>query len=167
MAAASRRGRRIEAMTSQHHDADVDNPAVHHEESDVNVRAIFRFAIGLVVVAVVVHIGVYFMFEFLASREAKASAVRAFPLSVGQENRVPPEPRLQANPRQDLRDLRAAEEQILNSYRWVDRNGGVVGIPVSEAIRLTLQRGLPARPAAQGPQTPQTTASQEPSTGNR
>ena len=46
---------------------------------------------------------------------------------------------------QDLRDLRTAEDEQLKSYGWVDRNGGVVRIPIDEAMKLTLQRGLPAR----------------------
>ena len=45
----------------------------------------------------------------------------------------------------DLADLREKEDETLNSYGWVDRNAGVVRIPIDEAIKLTLQRGLPAR----------------------
>ena len=39
----------------------------------------------------------------------------------------------------------AAEDATLKSYQWVDRNAGVVRIPIDEAIKLTLQRGLPSR----------------------
>lgn len=134
-------------MANMHHEVEIDNPDTHHEESDVNIRAIFGFALGLFVVAAAVHIVIYFLFVGLSNRATAASAVRTYPLSVGQEDRLPPEPRLQTNPKQDLRDLRAAEDQILNGYRWVDRNAGVVGIPVNQAMKLTLQRGLPARPA--------------------
>jgi hypothetical protein len=70
-----------------------------------------------------------------------------YPLALAQEKRVPPEPRLQTDPRQDLADLRAKEDETLNSYGWVDRNAGVVHIPIDEAIKLTLARGLPAREA--------------------
>ena len=35
---------------------------------------------------------------------------------------------------------------MLNGYSWVDRNAGVVRIPIDEAMKLTVQRGLPARP---------------------
>jgi hypothetical protein len=119
-----------------------------------------------VVVALVVHIGIYFLLVFFSSREAGRSATRNYPLAAGQENRLPPEPRLQTTPRQDLRDLRAAEEQILTGYRWVDRNAGIVSIPIAEAIKLTLQRGLPARPAP-ADQSRQASPSQQQSTGNR
>jgi hypothetical protein len=135
-------------MANLHHEVELDNPDTQHEESDVNIRAIFGFALGLLVVAAAVHVAIYLLFVLLSNGATAASAVRTYPLSVGQEDRVPPEPRLQTNPKQDLRDLRAAEDQILNGYRWVDRNAGVVGIPVDQAMKLTLQRGLPARPAA-------------------
>jgi hypothetical protein len=148
-------------MANMHHDVDIDNPEVQHEESDVDIRGIFSFAIGLFVVAAVVHVAVYLMFMYFSNREAAGSASRAYPLSIGQENRLPPEPRLQTNPKQDLRDLHAAEDLILNGYRWVDRNAGVVGIPVSEAMKLTLQRGLPARPAAPSSDTAKTPPAQD------
>ena len=59
--------------------------------------------------------------------------------------RLPPEPRLQTNPRQDLSDLRAREDQLLNSYGWVDKNTGVVRIPIERAMQLIVERGLPTR----------------------
>ena len=37
---------------------------------------------------------------------------------------------------------------MLNGYRWVDRNKNIVRIPVADAMKLTLQRGLPARQQA-------------------
>jgi hypothetical protein len=124
----------------------VDGP-VQHEESDVNIRAIFGFGIGLFVVAAVVHVAIYLLFLYFARGQQTANSVRQYPLAAGQENRLPPEPRLQTNPRQDLQDLRAQEEQLLNGYSWVDRNAGVVRIPIGEAMRLTIQRGLPSRSA--------------------
>ena len=127
-----------------HHD---DNPEVHHETSDVNIRGVLGFAAGLVVAAIVIHFGVWLLFKYFSAREA-ARTPALYPLAVTQENRVPPEPRLQTNPRQDLRDLRTQEEDVLNNYAWVDKNAGVVRIPIGEAMKLTVQRGLPARQGA-------------------
>ncbi len=79
-------------------------------------------------------------------REVAGDAARAeYPLAASQDARLPPEPRLQTNPRQDLKDMRAQEDALLHSYGWVDKNAGVVRIPIDEAIKLTLERGLPAR----------------------
>ena len=69
-----------------------------------------------------------------------------YPLAVGESPRVPPEPRLQRFPREDIMKLRIGEEAALHQYGWVDRNAGIVRIPIDEAMKLTLERGLPARP---------------------
>jgi hypothetical protein len=120
------------------------NPQVHHEESDVNIIAIFAFGLGLVVVAAVVSLLVFVLFRFFEVREA-ARVPLAYPLAISREGALPPEPRLQTNPRQDLADLLAKEDALLTSYGWVDKNAGVVRIPIDEAMKLTLQRGLPSR----------------------
>jgi hypothetical protein len=119
-------------------------PDVQHEHSDVNIAAVFGFGAALLVAAVVIHLLVYVLFQYYEARESQR-VVPQFPLAVAQERRVPPEPRLQTNPRQDLADLRAQDDETLSTYGWVDRNAGVVRIPIDEAIRLTLERGLPAR----------------------
>jgi len=121
-----------------------DNPAVHHDESDVNIRGIFGFAAAMIVTAIVIYLLVGAVFKYLDIRE-RHQAQPEYPLAAAEENRLPPEPRLQTNPRQDLTDLRAREEQTLTTYSWVDKNAGVVRIPIDEAIKKTLERGLPAR----------------------
>lgn len=128
--------------------ANQDHPEVLHEASDVNVRAILGFGAGLLVAAVLIHFMVWLLFLYFSGREATRDAA-GYPLAAGQAARVPPEPRLQTTPREDLRALRAREEEILNSYGWVDKTTGVVRIPIEEAMKLTLQRGLPARAAAE------------------
>jgi hypothetical protein len=89
---------------------------------------------------------VWLLFLYFSGRES-TRLVADYPLATGQTARVPPEPRLQTSPREDLRALRAREEQMLSTYGWVDKPTGVVRIPIDEAIKLTVQRGLPVRPA--------------------
>jgi hypothetical protein len=124
-----------------------DNSSVHHEGSDVNVRGILIFGLGLFVTAAAIHILVWLLFLYFAGREAALGAT-TYPLAADQQTRVPPEPRLQTNPREDLRQFREQEDAILNSYGWVDRPAGVVRIPIEDAMKLTVKRGLPARVAA-------------------
>jgi hypothetical protein len=121
-----------------------DEPAARHEESDVNVRGVLGFAAGLLVTAVLIQFMVWLLFVYFSGREA-ARVVPEYPLAAGEQTRVPPEPRLQTNPREDLRALRAREDAVLNSYGWIDKTAGVVRIPIDEAIKLTVQRGLPVR----------------------
>ena len=122
----------------------VDSPDVRHEESDVNIRAIFGFGIGLAVAGIVISFVVWLLFQHFEARESR-KVTPEFPLAAQQGNRLPPEPRLQTNPRADLADLRAQEENVLETYGWVDKNASVVRIPIEEAMKLTVQRGLPAR----------------------
>jgi hypothetical protein len=122
-------------------------PEARHEASDVNVVAILGAALGLLITAAVVHLLVWALMVFLSLGAAERP--RQYPLGTAQAERVPPEPRLQQNPREDLRQLRAAEDELLNNYRWVDRNTGTIRIPITEAMRLTVERGLPTRTAAE------------------
>jgi hypothetical protein len=50
-------------------------------------------------------------------------------------------------PREDAHRFHAAEDAVLNGYSWVNRDAGVVRIPIGEAMKLTLQKGLPVRAA--------------------
>jgi hypothetical protein len=120
------------------------SPAIHHETSDANVNAVFAFGAAMMMAGAVVLFLVWLLFGYFSGRKA-GSGVREFPLAADQQNRLPPEPRLQTSPRQDLIDLRASEEAILNSYGWVDKAGGIVRIPIGEAMKLTVERGLPSR----------------------
>jgi hypothetical protein len=124
-----------------------ENVTTHHETSDVNIRAVLGFGAGLIVVAVLIHLLVWALFGYFNAREARQPQP-AYPLAIEQEKRLPPEPRLQTNPREDLRELRAAEDELLATYGWVDRNAGIVRIPIEDAMQLTIQRGLPARQGA-------------------
>jgi DNA-binding GntR family transcriptional regulator len=44
----------------------------------------------------------------------------------------------------------AAETAILHSYGWVDRDAGIVRIPIERAIEILAERGLPTRDQGQG-----------------
>jgi hypothetical protein len=120
------------------------NPDVSHEQSDVNIRGILGFGAALIAVAVAVHLLIFGLFAYFNSREGIQGPAE-YPLAASQGHREPPEPRLQTDPRQDLADMRAKEDEQLQSYGWVDKNAGVVRIPIDAAMKLTLERGLPAR----------------------
>ena len=120
------------------------DPGVHHEESDVNIVGVLGFGAALIVVAAVIHLLVYVLFGYFNAREG-VKVPAEYPLAASQGPREPPEPRLQTDPRQDMTDLRATEDELLGSYGWVDRHAGVVRSPIDAAMRLTLERGLPAR----------------------
>jgi len=56
-----------------------------------------------------------------------------------------PAPRLQVVAQQDLAAFRAREDAELHSYGWIDKDAGVVRIPIERAMELIAERGLPVR----------------------
>lgn len=122
---------------------DLSIPENRHEHRDVNVWAVYKFGIALTVLCVVAVALLYGLYGYFVSREGGA-------LPHDQVNvdarRLPPLPRLQPAPIQDLKDMRAAEDKLVNGYGWVDQAHGVAHIPVDRAVDLLAQRGLASRP---------------------
>jgi hypothetical protein len=87
--------------------------------------------IGFVTVAALLLGGIYLSLKSPAAQVVMLTSV------------VTPSP--EVNSGQALKQLRATEDAILSSYGWVDRQKGIVRIPIDRAIDLVLQRGLPAR----------------------
>jgi hypothetical protein len=55
-----------------------------------------------------------------------------------------PTPRVQTDDgNQDVADLHARENLLLDHYSWVDQKAGKVRIPIERAMELIAQRGLP------------------------
>ncbi len=51
-------------------------------------------------------------------------------------------PVLQVDPVADMKAMDAREAQQLHSYGWVDKDAGIVRIPIERAIELTVEQGL-------------------------
>ncbi|HRF58508.1 MAG TPA: hypothetical protein PLH94_01185 [Fimbriimonadaceae bacterium] len=50
--------------------------------------------------------------------------------------------------KKDIKVLRKEENELISTYGWVDKNKGVVRLPIDQAMALVLERGLPVRPGA-------------------
>lgn len=118
-----------------------------HEHTDANVSLIVQFAVWLVGSAIVVHVGAWLLFGLFVNLRTP-DAPPEYPLAVGQGPRLPAGPRLQQFPANEIYRFRLQEDAQLGNYGWIDRSAGTVRIPIAEAMRLTIERGLPARPAA-------------------
>jgi hypothetical protein len=126
---------------------DLTNPAERHERRDVDVYAIGKYGIALALLCIFSFLLLIGVFKFFLSQEAAQPKIFR-PNAITDARKQPPEPRLQELPPTDLQAFRAAEDQILHSYGWIDQEKGIVRIPVDKAIDLLAQRGLPSRPAA-------------------
>jgi hypothetical protein len=127
----------------RHSAAELHNEDVAHEHSDVDIRTILAFGAGMVVVVAVSFVLMWLMFRVL-ERQAAQNDPQLSPLAApaGQE---PPLPRLQTNEPEGLAKFRAEEAKSLEGYGWANEQAGVARMPIAEAKKLILQRGLPVR----------------------
>lgn len=139
-----------------HTDAPDDHPIVEvrHETTDADLGITERIIVAMVVVVGLIAAIVWGMYAYLRT-EAALSDPRPLPIARGRQgDRVPPLPRLQTRPAVDLQGFRAAEDAALNAYEWVDRQRGIARVPVSRAIDIVAEKGLPrwapTAPAAPG-----------------
>src|SRR5271166_6367466 len=115
-----------------------EDPRLGHEATDVNVWAVGKFAIALVVMCAFSLVLLWGLLKYFQSEQATSMANTVEP------TKLFPQPRLQRTPVLDLRAIRAEEDKVLDSYAWVDQKQGIVRIPVALAIDVLAKRGLPA-----------------------
>ncbi|MCW5893586.1 MAG: hypothetical protein KIT14_23975 [bacterium] len=115
------------------------DPSLGHELRDVRFGSVYGAAAGVVVLVVVSFALMWGMLKLLVWREDVMSPP-ASPLAQSYARREPPEPRLQIDPIGDLAALRAREVAQLAGYGWVDRQAGVVRIPIDRAMELLVAR---------------------------
>ena len=126
---------------------------VSYEKQDADTRAIVRAGIGLALATLVASALVLFFFRWLAEREARRDAPPP-PMARAEPGRLPPGPRLQTLPAQDLAAVRAEEDRTLSTYGWVDEGARTVRIPIDEAMRLLAERGEAPLPRVSPSATP-------------
>ena len=143
----------------------ITNPDVAHEESDVAVRPLLWFVGGLTAFTIVVCVAVFIMFQYFLHREV-SQELPASPLARQNEERLPPEPRLQLapgfgvttddgvrhnlsyenkpegvpQPQSEYLVVRGEWARELQEYGWADEKAGTVRVPVDEAMRRYLQQ---------------------------
>ena len=150
----------------------IKNVDVTHEVSDVHISAIAKFVVGLFILMVA---SFFLMWALFGAFESKIKETPASPMALTQNDRLPPEPRLQgapgfaeqigktAQPANKEESSRAGggdalpkdplwEIKILREH-WkevlengpVDQNGKRYGMPIEKAKEEILKQGLPAR----------------------
>ncbi len=116
------------------------NGSSGHETRDTGVGLIAASAAGLSVVVLAVFLLMWGTFNLLKTDEQK-NDISLSPLAPATQ--IPPEPRLQEHPWEELKEIRARENKILSTYGWQDQKNGIVRIPINRAIDLVAQKGLP------------------------
>jgi hypothetical protein len=144
-----------------------------YEQTDVKVTGILVFLTSLFVFVAVCGFVTYGMGKLLnvylnrddakqygqTSKWTKTAQIRELgnlPSSPEMQNKIAeitktfPTPRVQTDDgNQDVADLHAREDLLLDNYTWVDQSQGKVRIPIERAMQIIAQKGLPVAPPVQ------------------
>lgn len=118
-------------------DRSPENPNIAYEPSDWPLAPVAALYIGLLALLAI------------SAFVLMAAYPTALP-DVGRNLRIaPPGPRLQTNGAGELRRFRADEERRLNTYYWVEKDKGIVHIPIEEAMKQVATTGISDFPKVQ------------------
>jgi len=148
----------------------ITNPDVMHEESDVSIRGVGTF-VGLLFLGLFVVSGLMYVMFNLLDAYAKSNETPPAPMARRPEERLPPPgvPRLQGAPdHRSLDDphiifekkeptleweaLKDKYKYDLENYHDPDPGTGMMRIPIADAKKRLLEKGLPVRQLPQGAQ---------------
>ncbi len=122
-----------------------NNPEIQYEKTDAHVRPLYQFLFWISVITLLTAVISMVILRGLQSWRDQASArpTMAEPQTQAWMGQPPPAPRLQIQEPKDLAVFLKEEADILSNYGIVDRDKGIYRIPIEEAMKLTLERGLP------------------------
>ncbi len=159
-------------MATNHTNYDpLRNPQVDYERADLSASGILWFLIGLFIIGIFIELVIWGMFHFMARSEAlfpqpalnpMRQAQQAPPAAGGSRSVLQntpavnldifPQPRLQAYDAGEMGRFVNSEQELLNAKQPFADPSGSIHIPVSLAMQLIVERGLPVRPNAPPPE---------------
>ncbi|PYU27005.1 MAG: hypothetical protein DMG32_08710 [Acidobacteria bacterium] len=137
-------------------------PQGGYEKSDASPRVLLYFVLFIAAILVAASLSLIWLFKYFQKAENPGSFIAA---PFATERPLPPPPRIQPNPGADMQNYYQSQQNLLNSYGWIDRQNGIVRLPIDRAMELLLERGLPTRPTST-PETGAPSQKRNPSTNN-
>lgn len=144
---------------------DLSDPAQRHEQQDVNIWAIGKVGIGLILTTVISLFLVLGVFRYLEQQDRASQTKLPAGAELPQRTPPPSQPRLLSDEPADLKDVQASEEQTLTGYGWADPQHTKVRIPIDKAIDQVVAHGLPSQPAGNQGAAPSVSVPTESSLG--
>lgn len=138
-------------METKHNHGEAPDASAGYEKRDARPGGLLMFGLGLAVVIAVTLVVMAWAFDYFS--KVAPLGQPAAPSAIVNPNvrELPPGPMVQAEPHEDLADYCRQQEKEVNTYGWVDRQGGIVRVPVTRAMDLVMAQGLPTRPANEAP----------------
>jgi hypothetical protein len=147
-------------MSTEHHntgqpgDQPPTNADVAFESSDIDTRTILSYLLYLALSVAAAFIASVLVFK-VTSKLAADSDTPMAPVHQGVGATMPPEPMLQGipghttDPQQDMRQKLEQDEAANEKIDWINKQAGIAQIPVDEAMKIIVTKGLPTVPAAE------------------
>lgn len=110
-----------------------------YEATDADPRALSVLGLGLALLVAVALLVSWWLLGVLGGGKTPPEHPM-FAYRTGPDG-----PLLQASPTAEIEEHAREERQRLATYGWIDRQNGIVHVPIERAMALTLERGLPAR----------------------
>jgi hypothetical protein len=124
--------------TDMEHGSEHQTNGTGHELREVSVPFIMVSLVALLIGTALAGLLAVGIFQFFHSTYRPDRAAAATPQT------IPPEPRIEEKPYLQLQSERAREDHVLNSYAVIDKNQGIVRVPISRAIDMLAEKGLPS-----------------------
>ena len=115
-----------------------------YSDRDIQLKPIVVFSVLIALFTALVFGAVRYALRYW-ERQAQTADAAVSPMAA--ERQLPTTALLQVNEPRDLAAQRAWESSLLTNYAIVNKDAGVVRIPVERAMEIIAQRGLPARTA--------------------
>jgi hypothetical protein len=128
----------MDTDTNMEHTIPHSRNGAGHEETEVSVRLIVVSLGFLAVATAIVFVLVVGIFRYFYATYSTAEATKL------SQPVIPPEPRIEVAPYEQLQQLRVKEDHILTTYALIDKSSGTVRIPIDRAIDLLAAKGLPS-----------------------
>lgn len=140
-----------EAHGGPHHDGPHGSQP-GYETLDAQAGATYRAGLYIVGTMVVVAVVLVPMYWFLARHESRSQAPAASVIKEAPKAAATAFPRLVTSEPLVLAEFRKQEDELLDSYGWVEKDRGIARMPIAEAVRLVGERGtLPSFPTGASP----------------
>lgn len=120
---------------------------VQYEKTDIDIAAVTKLGLAIVLITVVTAVLLVPFIDLLKARGEERDPPEPAIAGFGPDRKAP-EPRLQERPFDDWRAMHRQQAELLASYGWADETKGVARIPIEEAMKRLVEKGLPVRPAA-------------------
>ena len=114
---------------------------------------------AIVITSIVLHAGLYWLYGAFRGNAAESGRVKKTQEQIEQP--ASGQPKLQVDPKAEINRFREDENRKLSTYGWVNKDNGIVHIPIDQAMKLVANGRLASADAAKAVNSVQSAGAQK------